>query len=384
MKKIYFLLSSSLVFFPLLSIAAQDVIIYEGDQLNYDIIHGQPTEDSTLYFGDTLEHFLKWDAARNMFVFSDNVDFGGNQLVNARIENLATAPVCDGDSSGRLYINTTNNFSYVCNGTTWKQIDEEAQNPAPYIKTLTPSKFSVGTTTTVTVSGGNFATGLTASIPNFHGTLGPVTVDSPTSISFTVTPASGDTGIYDLVLSDGNTSNTAWSGNGVGLLQVESILVPGSGSALWVRTSGVTTAVGEILPSSTANGWNKGGSFGTVPANTDFRLSFQPKYMAGYSTNGNAMIGMDSSDPDTNYITVDYGLYLGNGSLYIYENGTFRGSFGSYTTSDTLGIQRRGTSIEYYKNGTKFYTSSTPSSSSLVFDTSLYQYLGATNIKVVY
>lgn len=384
-SKIALGITASSLLFSLALAENKESIIYQGDLLNHQIIHGSDTEDSTLYFGDSLEHFLKWDAQKNMFIFSDNVDFGGNQIINARFENLQEAPECTEDASGRVFFNLSNNFSYVCNGTLWKQIDEEAGNPAPYIKNITPSKLSVGSPTTITINGGNFVAGMTVSIPNFSGTVADIKITSPTTMSVSLNPAATDTGIYDIVMTNDGSSNTDWPGNGVGLLQVETILTPGNTSApLWVRTSGVTTGIGEILPANNGNAWNKGGSFGTIPASTNFRLSFQPKYMAGHSSNGRAMIGVDVSDPDINYTSIDYAIYLDNGTLYVYENNSFKGSFGSYTVSDTLGIQRNGSTIEYYKNGNRFYTSSTQYSGSLVFDSSLYQYLGATNIKVIY
>ncbi len=361
------------------------VTIFRGDTQNYETIHGEAGENSTLYFGDSLKHFITWDANKNMFVFSNNVDFGGNQIINARLENLTTAPTCDANASGRLYFNTTNQFSYVCNGTTWKQVDEEAQSPVPYVKSITPSTFAAGATTSITISGGNFTGAMRLEIPNFHGSITGTTIVSPTQITANITTAAGDSGSYNLVITDGKNSNTAWSGNGVGLIQVETVLVPNStGNTLWTRGSGVTVGLGSIVPNVTTSSWNKGASFGTAPANTNFKLSFQPKYMTGYTTGGVAMIGLDATDPDLNYNSIDYSIYMNNGTLMVMENGSYRGSFGTYTNSDTLEIQRKGSTIEYYKNGTKFYTSSTASSGSMVFDSSLYQYLGATNIKLTY
>lgn len=46
-----------------------------------------------------------------------NYNFNGNEIQNAKIQNLATAP--DSPSKGQVYFNTTSNRLYVWNGTAW-------------------------------------------------------------------------------------------------------------------------------------------------------------------------------------------------------------------------------------------------------------------------
>ena len=97
------------------------------------------------------------------------------------------------------------------------------------------------------------------------------------------------------------------------------------------------------------------------------------------------MMGVDNSDPDHEYQTIDYAFYIVNGSqLNIYENGVSRGSFGAFSIGDTLSIERENTVVKYMVNGSVVYTSSVPSSSSMVFDSSLYRWLGAENIRLEY
>ncbi len=63
------------------------------------------------------------------FEVDGNVDFGSNidlnnfEAIKMRIENLSVAPVCDISLKGKLYHNTTDTFSYICDGSIWKQID---------------------------------------------------------------------------------------------------------------------------------------------------------------------------------------------------------------------------------------------------------------------
>ncbi len=91
-------------------------------------------EDIILRFGNTLSEELYWDDTNNEFVFTDdlnvqgNVDLNLNELLEARIENLASAPTCDAGSAGRQYHNTTDTFSYVCDGTAWQRIDSTVTN----------------------------------------------------------------------------------------------------------------------------------------------------------------------------------------------------------------------------------------------------------------
>jgi len=95
-------------------IEQDNIYIYDGDDTGGDI---------TLQFGNTLGEYLKWDDTGGAFRFSDDLDLENNQLLNTRIENLALVPTCDGTVNGKVYHNTTDTFSYVCNGTLWVQID---------------------------------------------------------------------------------------------------------------------------------------------------------------------------------------------------------------------------------------------------------------------
>ncbi len=69
---------------------------------------------------------LRYDIALAKFIFNRTLDMGGNQILNARIQNLGSAPTCDTNSKGLLYHNTANTYSYVCNGTDFVQVDNTA------------------------------------------------------------------------------------------------------------------------------------------------------------------------------------------------------------------------------------------------------------------
>src|SRR5690606_27360843 len=92
----------SLVFISNYSFAL-DIPIYIGDvdfsiDQNNLILDGDDSGGTiAIQFGGTLNgEYLQHDGTS--FVFSDDVDFNGGQLLNFRIENLSSAPLCDGSS----------------------------------------------------------------------------------------------------------------------------------------------------------------------------------------------------------------------------------------------------------------------------------------------
>jgi len=73
--------------------------------------------DIDLQFGTALAEFLRWDNTNTRFAISDDLSLEGNQLAEVRVENLATVPTCDVANTGRIYFNTNDGLTYVCNGT---------------------------------------------------------------------------------------------------------------------------------------------------------------------------------------------------------------------------------------------------------------------------
>src|SRR6185295_7010538 len=116
--------------------AALEQLIFEGDatgginQETFVVDRNDTGGNLKLQFGTTLNEYLLWDNSSSYFTFSDDVDFGGNQLINARIENASTV-TCNTSSKGRLYFDTDDSFSYVCDGTSWKQLDVAAGSGSP-------------------------------------------------------------------------------------------------------------------------------------------------------------------------------------------------------------------------------------------------------------
>ncbi|MBK7851617.1 MAG: T9SS type A sorting domain-containing protein [Bacteroidetes bacterium] len=95
-------------------------------------------------------------------------------------------------------------------------------------------------------------------------------------------------------------------------------------------------------------------------------------------TNEARMIGLSNTDGGPGYNTIQYAFYLTNtGALQIYETGTSRGAFGTYTTGDTLKIAIENNVVKYYKNSTAVYISNIAPTLPLYVDVSTNS-IGAT------
>jgi len=168
------------------------------------------------------------------------------------------------------------------------------------------------------------------------------------------------------------------------------VLVPGDGTTAWVDIVNMTTSLGKIVPPSSVTGWNKGASFGTVPANTDFTLSFNFVLRAGGTSPSYFLSGVSATNPDALLPSVGFGWHafaIGTDNrMQIYESGirVINLGNGTYTTGDLFEIKRVGTTITYLQNGTVKFTSSQSSTSSIVFDCCSYKDLGAENLKLTY
>ncbi len=115
------------------------------------------TDFIDLEFGTSNTAKLRFDIINDKFLLNRNLDLGDKEALNFRFENLAIAPICDLTVKGKNYFNTTDNLSYYCNGTLWKEngggvggsgkfIDGTDTNNAVYtlgnvgINTLVPSQ----------------------------------------------------------------------------------------------------------------------------------------------------------------------------------------------------------------------------------------------------
>ncbi len=84
-----------------------------------------------------------------------------------------------------------------------------------------------------------------------------------------------------------------------------------------------------------------------------------------------AMVGLANGNSNSGYSDIDYALYLASGTLYIYEGGLNRGSFGSIVASDKLRVSVESGVVKYRKNGNLIYTSALAPTYPLLVDSSL-------------
>ena len=104
---------------------ARLIFTTESEGVNSEQYHLDNDDSSALNvdlaFGSDLTAYLRYDKVAAKFFFNHALSLLGNELLDFKIENLATvsAPTCDGTSSGRMYFDTTTSKMLFCNGTAW-------------------------------------------------------------------------------------------------------------------------------------------------------------------------------------------------------------------------------------------------------------------------
>ena len=141
----------------------------------------------------------------------------------------------------------------------------------------------------------------------------------------------------------------------------------------WTNLVNVTVN-GNTLTGLTSSSWSAGAfSVESIAANTDGYFE-----MTAQETSQYRMGGLSSVDANASYTSIQYAVYFyGVSTLCIYESGSNRGSFGTYSIGDVFRVSRETSVVKYYKNSTLFYTSTITTTAKLYADTSLYSY-GAT------
>ncbi|WP_375560967.1 BspA family leucine-rich repeat surface protein [Bernardetia sp. OM2101] len=137
-------------------------------------------------------------------------------------------------------------------------------------------------------------------------------------------------------------------------------------SLSWTGLTDFTQEGLNLKKTSSSNGWSSSAN-STVSFEGDGGIVFLAQPNSSY------MIGVSKAEGGAGYTSIDYAIYLAaSGSVSIYEKGVFKGNFGTYQANDVFKIERSGSSIHYSKNGSSFYTSSTPSNSSLLADVTMH------------
>ncbi|WP_375560558.1 T9SS type A sorting domain-containing protein [Bernardetia sp. OM2101] len=137
-------------------------------------------------------------------------------------------------------------------------------------------------------------------------------------------------------------------------------------SLSWTGLTDFTQEGDNLKKTGTSNNWSS-----SANSTTSFAGNGGILFLA--QPNSSYMIGVSKAEGGAGYTSIDYAIYLAaSGSVSIYEKGVFKGNFGTYQANDVFKIERSGSSIHYSKNGSSFYTSSTPSNSSLLADVTMH------------
>lgn len=126
MKKIFLIIFLSCFFFTQVEarlLFSDEHPVSENDALTID-----PQDESNevnLNFGKNLSAKIKFVKTEDEFLLNKSVDFQSNEIKNIRIENLAIEPNCDNSYVGKIYHNTNDNNSYICDGNNFTQINNK-------------------------------------------------------------------------------------------------------------------------------------------------------------------------------------------------------------------------------------------------------------------
>lgn len=100
--------------------------LWDGSTFTIDT--GDEATNVDLKFGNSLTARIRFDTVADVFTFNRSINLDGNEVQNVRLENLASAPTCDGTAVGRIYFNTTDNHTYSCDGTSWNKLEDITVN----------------------------------------------------------------------------------------------------------------------------------------------------------------------------------------------------------------------------------------------------------------
>jgi len=180
------------------STLAEDIQIYNNDHANSIVIFDNigSSGNSSLQFGNSLTKSLSWDNTNNYFIFTDNVNFSNKQIKDVRLENNTLAnKTCNNLYAGEVYFNQDDKVSYVCNGSTWKVLENSANSSVglkPYFESLDKTSILKNETTDIILTGGNFTPQSIFSLSNSGAVLNYTVINSDTSVTLNVTGGSAN------------------------------------------------------------------------------------------------------------------------------------------------------------------------------------------------
>ncbi len=222
-----------------------DIIIIEND-ISENILQNDAQGNTKLYFGEDLAHFIEWNADSDAFIFSDNIDFGGNEIINFRMENLASPPLCDAENSGRMYHNTSDTYSYICDDSVWKILDNDedsAQPMLPYLYNVYPNFLPYNTTADIRITGTGLNSLTTFALSN-GVTLNSFEILNNEEAILNVTSGNSDAISTITGVNDGET----WQGNSLSLQVASSLSLSDILNNFTLNASELTDWIPDLYP----------------------------------------------------------------------------------------------------------------------------------------
>lgn len=136
----------------------------------------------------------------------------------------------------------------------------------------------------------------------------------------------------------------------------------------WANTTGVSLA-GSTLTKTATNGWGNAGatSYNQLDSLENGWVSYKVT-----STSNKVAFGL-SEQASVGYLdSIDYGILVDAGQVYVYNHGAVIGSYGSVAINDSLRVERIGNVMLYTKNQVVFYNQQINPKQPLLADVALY------------
>jgi hypothetical protein len=135
----------------------------------------------------------------------------------------------------------------------------------------------------------------------------------------------------------------------------------------WTAAVGVDVTENSIAKTISGGGWDAG-------AASAQRLDSGDGYVEATAseTNKGRMFGLSKGNPGEEYTEIDYAINLSyDGSLGIWENGTFRGTVGTYAMGNRVRVAVEAGAVTYRKDGALLYSSAVSPAYPLLVDAAL-------------
>ncbi|WP_298899801.1 DUF6443 domain-containing protein [uncultured Psychroserpens sp.] len=131
----------------------------------------------------------------------------------------------------------------------------------------------------------------------------------------------------------------------------------------YANTAGVSIVNNVITKTASGSNWGVAGLSTQNGIAEDGYLSFTTM-----DSNKGFMAGLSYTDPNLGFSSIKYAIYITyGGDVNIYESGVPKGIKTTHVPGDTFTVERRGSTIYYYKNGEHFYTSETAATTATMY-----------------